>query len=111
MYLAIVIMVVLLGIGLGINALLVDQIKALRGIGDSVIAFYAAEAGVEKILYDDSQGVNIVSICNDPPGDCTGSLSNSASFSVVVTTCAAFNYCVESLGSFKQVQRKISVER
>jgi len=49
-FIVIVVMSVLLGIALGLNAIFVRQLKNLRGIGDSVIALYAADAGIERIL-------------------------------------------------------------
>ncbi len=53
-YLAIIIMVVLLSIGLGISTLLVNQIKMIRGMGHSVVALYAADTGIERELYEDN---------------------------------------------------------
>ena len=51
-YLAIIIMVVVLSIGLGISTLSVDQIKTMKGMRYSVVAFYAADTGIEKELYE-----------------------------------------------------------
>lgn len=53
-YLAIMVMTALLGIGFGISALFTNQLKVLRGIGDSVFAFYAADGGIERVLQVDS---------------------------------------------------------
>ena len=53
-YLAIMVMTILLGIGFGISALLINQLKVLRGIGDSVFAFYAADGGIERVLQVDT---------------------------------------------------------
>ncbi len=39
-------------ISAGVSALMVSQLKTSRQSGNSVIALYAAEAGVEYILYD-----------------------------------------------------------
>ena len=51
LYLAVVIMAILLAIVLGVSAILVSQIKIIRGVENSVIAFYAADTGIEDILY------------------------------------------------------------
>ncbi|MBU1877210.1 pilus assembly PilX N-terminal domain-containing protein [Patescibacteria group bacterium] len=48
------IMTILLTIGLGTNYLLVSEIKIMRNMNNSVIAFYAAETGIEKTLYLDN---------------------------------------------------------
>jgi len=47
------IMVVILGINLSVSAILYSEIKIVRNIGSSIVAFYAAESGVEKVLYYD----------------------------------------------------------
>lgn len=54
-YLAIVIMFLLLGIGVGLATILIGQIKIMSGIGDSVVAFYAADTGIERALYEDKR--------------------------------------------------------
>ncbi|MFH1667872.1 MAG: hypothetical protein ABH884_02505 [Candidatus Komeilibacteria bacterium] len=43
---------VIVVIGLGISVLILQQIKTSRQMGQSVIAFYAAESGAERCLYD-----------------------------------------------------------
>ena len=49
------IMLIVLVIVLAISTLLYSQIKVIRNIGNSVIAFYAADSGIEKILFYDKQ--------------------------------------------------------
>jgi Tfp pilus assembly protein PilX len=53
-YLAFMIMTILLVIGLGANYLVASEIKVMRNMNNSVIAFYAAETGIEKTLYLDN---------------------------------------------------------
>jgi len=53
-YLAVIVMFVLLGIGLGLTTLLVGQIRTIARIGDSVTAFYAADTGIERELHEDN---------------------------------------------------------
>ena len=50
LYLAIIVVTLILGIGLGISALLVSQLKTFRSIGDSLQSLYAADAGIEVML-------------------------------------------------------------
>lgn len=52
-YLTLMIMIIILAIGLGISTIIVSQIKMIRGIGDSVAAIYAADTGIERVLYED----------------------------------------------------------
>ena len=50
LYIAIVITVIILAIVSGVTTILLGQLRTARGIEHSVIAFYAAEAGIEKVL-------------------------------------------------------------
>jgi len=49
------IMIIILVVVLSISALLYSEVKVIRNIGNSVVAFYAADSGVEKVLYYDRQ--------------------------------------------------------
>jgi hypothetical protein len=53
-YIALVVMAALLAIGIGISSLVVRQAKTFQDIGDSVFAFYAADAGIERLLQVDT---------------------------------------------------------
>ena len=120
LYLAIVLMTLLLGIALGAASIFVGGSRLLRGVGHSVVALYAADAGVEKVLYDDNQGIDIVTVCAGP-GGCIGTLSNGATYKAVATgpglvmpdgaICNGVAYCVESAGTFQNSSRKIQIER
>lgn len=64
------ILTIILAIVLNISILLFNQIKIIRNIGNSVVAFYAADSGVEKVLYYDRIEIpvgatrGICNICN-----------------------------------------------
>jgi len=47
------IMIIIIAIVLAITALLYNEIRLIRNIGNSVVAFYAADSGIEKVLYYD----------------------------------------------------------
>ena len=51
------ILTIILAIVLSISLLLYGEIKIVRNIGNSVVAFYAADSGVEKMLYYDRKRV------------------------------------------------------
>ncbi len=55
LYLAIMIMSILLAIVLGMSAVLFYQLKMVGEMGNSVVAFYAADTGIENALYDETQ--------------------------------------------------------
>jgi len=61
------ILTIILAIVLNISILLFNQIKIIRNIGNSVVAFYAADSGVEKVLYYDRKEIPVGAnrgICN-----------------------------------------------
>jgi hypothetical protein len=52
-YLVIMVLSIFLAIALGISTILVGQIKISREIKNSVVALYAADTGIENILYQE----------------------------------------------------------
>ena len=67
LYFAIIILSILLAIVLGLATILVGQTRMIKGMGDSVIAFYGADTGIERILYEDK-------LCRLPPPCGSGTL-------------------------------------
>jgi len=55
LFLSIIILAILLAISLGMSTILLSQMRMISGIGNSVIAFYAADTGAEKVLYEDKR--------------------------------------------------------
>lgn len=53
-YLALVFLALLLGISFGLSAIILGQFKTLKDIGFSTVAFYAADTGIEKYLFENS---------------------------------------------------------
>lgn len=113
LFLSMVVMAILLSIGLALSAILIGQIRIMRGIGDSVIAFYAADTGIEKMLL----------YRNDPhsaPMPFNDSLTNTASYDVTVVdydgvSCTVnlpdtISFCLRSSGTFHDVKRAIEVQ-
>ncbi len=103
LFLTLIIMSVLLSISLGINAIFWQQMQSLRYIGNSVIAFYAADTGIERALRQDSS--------------VSDTLSNGATYNAIKITAGspgcltAFDYCVQSVGIYKETRRAIQVTR
>jgi len=127
-YLALIIMVVLLGIGLGLSSILIGQIKMMRGMGYSVVAFYAADTGIEKELfyknyrtqplpYSDSDFLDL----NNPPSggvtNCPEDLQDlgDACYKITILegdqdNCpSGVNWCVRSLGFYKGTRRAVEI--
>jgi len=112
LYLAIVIMVILLAIVLSVATILVGQLKMIREMENSVIAFYAADTGIEEVLEV------IIHDAGTPDSryPLTGQTSvGDASYYVQVflpgeSDCNASLYCVKSVGTYKGTRRAIEVE-
>ena len=106
-------MVILLAIVLGISGILLGQLKMMRGIENSVIAFYAADTGIERILVDriGPQESPVVSLCTKSD-HCE--LDNGANYYLDVKAggepnCSATNFCISSVGIYRETQRAIQV--
>lgn len=109
LYLALMIMGILLAIALGISAIFIGQTKMLKEMGDSVIAFYAADTGIEEVLSGDRN--------NPSSGGCIESspcsLDNGAEYYLDIRDNTADpncpNFCIKSTGSYKETKRAIEI--
>ena len=103
LYLAIIILSIFLGISLGLSLILITQIKMIRGMEESVKAFYAADAGLEKVLLDR----------NNPSPISRTYLDNGSSYQVFVARgedegCSVeFSFCIRSIGFYRGIRRAI----
>ena len=129
LYLSVIILAVLLAMALGLGAILASQTRMIKGMGDSVAAFYGADTGVELVLYYDKAcrqtDCNNLSFplgfeCNDETeadcdeglkgNDVSGFVAGSASASYQVS----FNdgaTTIISIGMYAGTRRAIQVER
>ncbi|MCH8741437.1 pilus assembly PilX N-terminal domain-containing protein [Patescibacteria group bacterium] len=124
-YLAVIVMFVLLGIGLGLSTLLVGKIKSIERVGNSVTAFYAADTGIERELFEvrifpgtaktlgasysgfldiDGGGAPTAGVC---PDALEPSYLGDACYKVTITSDSP--YTVESIGIYKGVRRAVEV--
>ena len=113
----------ILSIGLGLTALLIQGMRITGEIGYSVVAFYAADTGIEEALYDlyqnpspsplhsgnlDSAYYQTFAKCDKdtPPGECLLGDTN------IDPNCDedALKYCLKSLGSYQRVKRAIEIK-
>jgi len=103
-YIAVMIIAILLAIVLGTGAILLGQLKMIKGMENSIIAFYAADTGVERALMDRTA----------PDPVYFEVLNNGAYYIVVVFDstvpgCSADNFCIFSSGTYKETKRAIKV--
>src|SRR4030042_4084114 len=108
LYLAILIMIVILAIALGLSAVLFSQIRTVKGVENSVIAFSAADSGIEKLV---DLGIDATTT-----GSYSGFLDNGASWEAEVLNpgdgdCPADteNFCINSRGTYGEFQRAIQI--
>jgi hypothetical protein len=119
-FFAVLILSVLLAVALGINAILISQIRTLREMSDSVVSLYAADTGIERILYEDkmcrqSGCGNLAWSCLDTVG-CTGGRTagivsgvlGNATYQASSTDGAII---ISSQGIYKGIRRAIQVIR
>lgn len=132
LYYAVIITSLLLAIAFGLTTILVGQIKISKEMGDSAIAFFAADTGIEKILYLDTtcSKTNCTStepffgsLCKDQMDlagttSCIGLYNYSTStllnngseyFAIATTTAEATIF--KSKGIYRATQRAIEATR
>jgi Tfp pilus assembly protein PilX len=120
LYLSIVILFIFLGISLGLSVLLISRIKMIRSVGDSIVAFYAADAGVEQMLFmfrPSSRGKLANKSRFKVWAECSPGLSSPCPQGYKTSSnCRAPHYCVTSEGSvvssglFPKTKRAIQIE-
>lgn len=103
---AVAILSVVLSIALETSSILIRQVKMVREIDYSVVAFYAADNGIEEVL--------IMAIPQSIPETPLPGLS-AATYEVLVKDsddpdCNAPNYCITSIGTYRKTRRAIGVE-
>ena len=131
LFLAIIVLSIILAIVFGLSAILVGQIKILRGIGKSVVAIYAADTGIEQALNDifestfkrrypdtgetlmDNDATYHVDVvcCEAGTADCAFVAISDCPVGIGVMdpTCKATVFCIRSFGEFQGIRRAIEV--
>ena len=107
LYLSIIIMVILLAIVLGMSTILLGQFKIIKDMENSVIAFYAAETGIEMVL---DNRLDLVSFINTCPEASPCSVGDAEYYVDIVFTgpeCSASNVCIKSVGTYKNAVRAL----
>lgn len=106
-YLSFIIMTILLAVALGMSTIFLGQSKIIKSMGNSVIAFYAADSGIEEVLSSDR---------SSPSSSCSEafpcSLDNDASYYLIIVdgaSCGAVNYCIKSIGTYQNTRRAVEI--
>jgi hypothetical protein len=124
LYLVIVIVAILLPLGLGLSVIVLGQIKMTREMGYSVVALYAADAGLEEALmgWRDRD----LDILLGPPPPClvgfcplggaeyhinvyNGSATGGGGTPLCDLHSVGLYYCIKAVGRYQEVHRSIEV--
>ncbi len=113
LYFSIVIMAILLALALGISTISLGQIKIMKEISDSVVAFYAADTGIEEAMY--KYWVQGIPLSAPYASSTIGSASYSVNaYNAGDPECPASNYnyyCIKSFGTYQATKRAIEVNQ
>lgn len=114
LYFVIVILSILMAVVLGLTTITISQLKITSALSQTVIAFYAADTGIEEMLQDMQNPNPFYSGYLDLNGNEQPDEDSDAFYQVTVTAsgageCAATTYCVASAGRFRQTKRAIEI--
>ena len=114
LYLAVVIMTVLMSIAFGMSTILVGRLKNLETIGDSVVAFYAADSGIEQALKNSNDATYSATGYLDLNGngmqDSADSTYEVHGIANGVQNCpVTYDYCVKAVGTYRTTKRTIGI--
>jgi hypothetical protein len=112
-YIAILVMTILMAIVFGLTSVVIKQAKEMREMGYSVVAYYAAETGIETALNDQ----NCTSSCPLTSG--TLNISPTVNpgyqyqgFATSTPDCPdTANFCVKAVGTYGQTRRGLMIAR
>jgi hypothetical protein len=86
------IMVIILAVVLSICVILYSEVKVMRDVGNSVVSLYAADSGIEKVLYYDRQVLPETSThCSDSLSCTTGTCDSNGLCLVPRGLCSMFD--------------------
>ncbi|MDD4062381.1 MAG: hypothetical protein PHV25_01180 [Candidatus Pacebacteria bacterium] len=110
MYFSVVIMAIVLSIVLGMSTIILKQIKMTQGSENSVMAFYMADAGVERALFYLYHELGSETVVDHN----ISYNNNEFKYDVDIlpsgnTRCNRAFYCIVSTGTFRDTRRALEV--
>lgn len=114
--LVLLVLTAILSIAFGVSTLMLGETKMTREVPKSLRAYYAAEAGIERKLYDIRKSGDFSDIGSGPAW-CSGAgrfcLDADTCYAVDVIPagpgCTADSYCIKSYGCYKGARRAVEV--
>jgi len=115
LFISIMVLSAIMAIGFGLSSLLIGEIEISRDINNFVPAIYAADSGIERVLYKLRKNGDFIS-CPDT-GACTisGAMSNGAGYTAIVLDSGvswcpvASAICIRGLGNLADTHRGFEV--
>ncbi len=109
--LTLLILTAILAIAFGVSGLMLGETKISREVPKSLRAYYAAETGIERSLYDARKGAGASDIGSPP--NCSGSGAvcldgSDTCYSVDVATGGG-TITIKSYGCYKSTRRAVEV--
>jgi len=117
---------VIFAIALGINSISYQQARTMNEQGYSVVAFFAADAGAERQLYNlykqsinlPEPGFSLTFVSSVPAGYVTNvwcsDLNTTDCFGISkqlpAGSCLATNFCVNSVGEYREIRRAVELK-
>ncbi len=125
LYLTVMVMSIFLFVIFSLSVILFYQLQETTRIGDSVVAFYASDSGIERALYDEKiclyttadQCGDSCEKDNNEDGYCDGvskdyeeevTFSNGAKYKAKFNSGSSLNY-FQSRGEFRETSRAIQI--
>lgn len=103
--LAVIIMGLLLSIALGVSTILLKQLAMFKNIENSLQAFYAADTGIEEVLFCyTSENLECSPYTKKHVGD-----NEKISYSYSTTTVGGYKEVARSIGSYQKTKRSIEI--
>jgi len=113
-YLVIVILSVLTSAILALVGINLSQMKVVLTIGYSLKAFFAADTGIEHALNDRASPEATYSGYLDLNNNSSQDDEHDAFYEVIVNpsgvNCDAANFCIKSVGRYRDIKRAIEVK-
>ena len=115
LYLALLVLTILFAISLALTTLLVGQIRIIKGLGDSVVAFYAADTGMEMALqelYATGLPPPCQIGCSESVGDASYSVQGFSSGNADDCPSPPNDFfCIKSQGTYRGIKRSVEASR
>lgn len=108
---SIIISTIILAVSMGVANIALKEVKFGTSARDTNDAFFAADLGVECVLYHDKSGVNKFPIAGPASPISCASITLTPSFSGTPNVSVVYSFTLTGLGSSGAGCAKVSIER